>query len=968
MPEIPQKYDPMEAEARWRAEWESWGIHRYDPTRSRDETFVIDTPPPTVSGSLHIGHVFSYTHQDLLARFHRMRGKNIHYGMGWDDNGLPTERRVQNYFGIRCEPKLPYDPSWKPNAGKGKDDPVEEVSRRNFIEACGIVTREDEDVFERLWRKLGLSIDWSESYATIDERCRRISQFSFLDLVKKGQVYHIESPTMWDVDFKTAVAQAEVEDRDRPGAMHEVRFGVIEKDWTPSGTGGAQLDGEFKIATTRPELLAACIAVVAHPDDSRYQRYFGKTAVTPLFGAEVPILAAEHADPEKGTGILMVCTFGDALDVEWWKKSKLPLKQVIGLDGRMLPVSFGESPFPSRNPESAQRWYEQIAGLSAAQAKKKTAELLAEEGSGPDGRGAALVGEPKALTHPVKFYEKGDRPLEFVPTRQWFVRILEHKEALLAQGAKIAWHPDFMHTRFQHWVEGLNQDWCISRQRYFGVPFPVWYPIDSDGRIEYGNPLYASVESLPIDPLADPAPGYREEQRDQPGGFAGDPNVMDTWATSSLSPQIQSRWGSDPERHGKLFPMDIRPQAHEIIRTWAFYTIVKAWVHEDTVPWHHVVISGWILDPDRKKMSKSKGNVVTPEAILDEHSVDAIRYWAGRARLGTDTALDPAVFKIGKKLATKVFNASRFVFGQIDRVVGGGAGASAPGSGVGVGGGASAPGAGVGVGGGASAPGVGVGGGGGASAPGVGVGAGGGATPGAGVRISGDPTPAAGVAALDELDLSLVTEPLDVALLARLRSVVEQATAAFERFEYAIALQATEDAFWSFCDDYLELVKSRSYAEEDTPGRRSAIATLRIAMSTFLRLLAPFLPYVTEEVWSWRLAGEGRSRSIHTSPWPSPSELQPRGDRENTEAVFVAASEVLGQIRGAKSEAKVSLRWPVASLEIAATQADLGALDVVLADVLRAGVAEGAEIQRRAVTDPADRFQVKVTLGEQAES
>ncbi|MCA9728371.1 MAG: class I tRNA ligase family protein, partial [Candidatus Eisenbacteria bacterium] len=382
---------------------------------------------------------------------------------------------------------------------------------------------------------------------------------------------------------------------------------------------------------------------------------------------------------------------------------------------------------------------------------------------------------------------------------------------------------------------------------------------------------------------------------------------MDTWATSSLTPQIQSRWSLEEQRHQKLFPMDIRPQAHEIIRTWAFYTIVKAWMHEGQVPWHHVVISGWILDPDRKKMSKSKGNVVTPEGLLDEHSVDAVRYWAGRARLGTDTAFDVGMFKIGKKLATKLFNASRFVLGQIDRAQG--EAGSTPGN----------------------------------PAPGGGA---------AGQTASG-------------FDLAAVTEPLDLAFLGRLRSVVDQSTAAFERFEYAVALQTTEDAFWSFCDDYLELVKSRSYAEEDTPGRRSAVATLHAALSVFLRLLAPFLPYVTEEVWSWRLAGEGRWRSIHTAPWPEASELAPDQAR-SSEAIFVAASEVLGRIRGAKSEAKKSLRWPVASLAVAASKDDLAALDVVLADVLRAGAAEGAEVRREERDAGSERFQVLVTLGEQA--
>ncbi|MCB9831831.1 MAG: valine--tRNA ligase [Planctomycetes bacterium] len=872
---MPKKFDHAEAESRWAAAWEKSGIYRWDESLGRDATFVVDTPPPTVSGSLHVGHVFSYTHQDLVVRYQRMLGKNIAYPMGWDDNGLPTERRVQNIFGIRCDPALPYDPAWKPRRDKKKDDEIEQVSRRNFIEACAIITEEDERAFEDLWRRLGLSLDWSRTYATIDEHCRRISQLSFLDLVAKGQVYNTESPTMWDVDFQTAVAQAEVEDRGRPGFMHDLRFAV---------KGG----GEFTISTTRPELLAACIAVVAHPDDARFKPLFGQTAITPLFGAEVPILAADHADPEKGTGILMVCTFGDANDVDWWKQSGLPLKQVIGMDGRMVPVTFGEAPFASVDVDRAQRTYDQIAGLWTKQAKTRIAELLREDGSGPHGQGAAMIAEPQPIEHPVKFYEKGDRPLEFVPTRQWFVKILEHKAALLEQGRKIDWHPAYMRTRYDHWVEGLNQDWCISRQRYFGVPFPVWYPVRDNGLPDFRQPIYADRDQLPIDPMSACPAGFDESQRGKPGGFLGDPDVMDTWATSSLTPQIMSHWGLDAERHARLFPMDVRPQSHEIIRTWAFYTIVKAWMHENEIPWRNVLISGWILDPDRKKMSKSKGNVVTPGHLLDQHSVDGVRYWAARARLGADTAFDETVFKVGKRLATKIFNASRFVFSQLDR---------------------------------------------------------------AGVTQA--------------LPAAAIVEPLDQAMVARLRQVLKQATDAFERFDYAAALQTAEESFWQFCDHYVELVKGRSYADEDTPGRRSALAALRLGLSTYLRLLAPFLPYVTEEVWSWRLTGTGREASIHTSPWPDQNELLGIGEGAGALAM-TAAVEVTSKIRGAKSDAQKSLRWPVARLEVRGRGEDLDAFRAVQADVIEAGNVDPAGLSLE-IGEPTEgeRFAVTVGLGEE---
>jgi valyl-tRNA synthetase len=873
MSEIPERYDHLASERHWAARWEEWGLYRWDPSRPREETFVVDTPPPTVSGSLHVGHGYSYTHQDLIVRYQRMRGRNIVYPMGWDDNGLNTERRVQNVLGVRPNPSLPYRPGWQPRRDRRPDEPVEEISRANFVEACAIVTAEDEVAYETTWRRLGLSVDWSLNYATIDARSRRVSQLSFLDLYRRGFVYRALAPTMWDVDFRTAVAQAEVEDRERPGAYHDVRFAV---------EGG----GELLISTTRPELLGACIAVVAHPDDARYQALFGRTALTPLYRAPVPIQASPHADPEKGTGILMVCTFGDQADVEFWKRSGMPLRQLIGFDGRILPARYGEAPFPSRDPRAALAAHEAIVGLRVEAARRRMAELLARPGSAPDGAGAALAGEPRAVQHSVKFYENGERPLEFVPTRQWFVRLLEHRQTLLEQGRRIEWHPAHMRTRYEHWVEGLNQDWCVSRQRYSGVPFPVWYPIGADGAADLEHPILADADALPIDPLASPPPGRREEERGRPGGFEGDGDVMDTWATSSLTPQIVSGWGLDPARHAKLFPADLRPQAHEIIRTWAFYTIAKAWMHEKAIPWRHVLISGWVVDPERKKMSKSKGNVVTPQQVFDEHSADAYRYWAARNRPGVDTSFDPKVVQIGRRLCTKLFNASRFVLGQLDRV--------------------------------------------------------------------GDSAYALGTEA--------IAEPLDLAFASRLREVIERAGQAFESFDYASALHASEEAFWEFCDDYLELVKIRSYADDDTPARRSALATLRVSLHAFLRLFAPLLPYVCEEAWSWRFAGPGRERSVHTSRWPTVDEIATRG--EVSPASFPCAIELLRKIRAAKTRERRNLRWEVARLQVGAAPGDLDALRPLLEDVLRAGaVREGAcALAEATAAAEGERLQVAVEL------
>ncbi|MDQ3941118.1 MAG: valine--tRNA ligase [Actinomycetota bacterium] len=833
-----------EIEERWRTFWESNGTYRYDPNRGRDETFVVDTPPPTVSGSLHVGHVFSYTHTDLITRYRRMQGMNIFYPMGWDDNGLPTERRVQNVYNVRCDPTLHYDPDLALEFGREGETLA--VSRRNFIELCDAVVKEDEQQFRQLWQRLGLSIDWNETYATIDERSRYVSQLSFLNLLEKGEAELREAPTMWDVDFQSAVAQAEVEDREREGDFVRIRFDV------EGGEG-------FVIATTRPELLPACIAVTAHPDDKRYSHLIGKEAITPLFRAPVPIVGDEAADPEKGTGILMICTFGDAQDVEWWRELGVPAREVIARDGRIRSAPWGQEHWMSRDPDDAQLHHDKLVGLSINQARKTVMEMLREVG--------AIDGEPERIRRPVKFFEKGDRPLEFVVSRQWFIPVMNKKKELIEQGRKIAWHPDMFRKRYEDWVEGLNQDWCISRQRYFGVPIPVWYAVSQDGSVDYDRKLVPRKEDLPVDPSAEAPPGFDESARGRPGGFVGDPDVFDTWATSALTPLIPSGWPDDRERHAALYPNDLRPNAHDIIRTWDFVTITRAYLEDGTIPWRNVAISGWILDPDRKKMSKSKGNVVVPTAMLDEFGSDAVRYWSASARLGVDTAFDPKVFREGKRLVTKIRNASRLIFGY-----------------------------------------------------------------------EGQPAEP--------------THPLDRALIGRLRKLVEEVTAHWEDWNHAAALAATEAWFWSdFADNYLELSKSRAYA-----GDGSALGTLLQSLLVVLRLFAPVLPFVTEEVWN---SQSDEPISIHTSKWPSPDEL-PAG---NDDGSFDLATAVLGHIRRAKSEAKVSIKFPVERLEIRGNDLRLHLLSKVLDDVLTTGnVREHESI----VDASVDGIAATVRLGEPA--
>jgi valyl-tRNA synthetase len=840
---LPKHFDASAAERRWDRVWQEEGIYRYDPTRPREETFAVDTPPPTVSGSLHIGHVFSYTHTDVLVRYKRMRGLNVFYPMGWDDNGLPTERRVQNYFHVRCDPQAPYEENLEIESATAKASkrPPRLVSRPNFIDLCHRVTQEDEKAFEDLWRRLGLSVDWSQQYATIDHHCRLIAQRSFRDLYDKGYVYNSDAPTAWDVDFQSAIAQAEMEDRVSSGAFHHIEFAVEGSD------------RGFVVATTRPELLPACVGVTAHPGDSRYQDLFGKNAVTPLFRVSVPIFPSELADPEKGTGILMVCTFGDAMDVEWWRQRGLALRQLIDRDGTLSPVTFGTEAFPSADPDAANRYYASIAGKGVTEARKAIAGHLRDPAGSATGRGAPLQGEPEPIEHSIKFYEKGERPLELVPTRQWFVRLLDKKEQLLRQGERIQWHPSFMQARYRDWTENLNSDWCISRQRYFGVPIPVWYRLDADGNRDYEDVIVAESERVPVDPTIDTPPGFEEGQRDRPGGFTAESDIFDTWFTSSLTPQIGSHWTVAPDRHAKLFPADIRPQSHEIIRTWAFYTIAKAMLHEDAIPWKHVVISGWVLDPDRKKMAKTRGNVITPMPLIEKYTADGARYWSASARLGTDTAADEKVFQIGKRLETKLFNAGKLVLSQSAEVH------------------------------------------------------------------------------------PLRTE-LDLAFAAKLRRLADRATASFEAFNHAQALTDTESFFWThFTDTYLELSKprARGAAGDGEADRGSAVAALRLGLGVLLRLLAPFLPYICEEVWSWAFAEETGQESIHRASWPGPPDFEGIAEPAS-ETSFDAAVACWNAISKSKADASVSMGRAVEELTIAAGAETLARLAPVLSDVLAA--------------------------------
>ncbi|HRA04514.1 MAG TPA: valine--tRNA ligase, partial [Arachnia sp.] len=608
-------------EAKWGRVWADEGTYAFRRPESRDEVFSIDTPPPTVSGSLHVGHVFSYTHTDTVARYQRMRGKHVFYPMGWDDNGLPTERRVQNFYGVRCDPSIPYDADFQPPA---KPDPKRQVpiSRANFIELCHELTAVDEQAFEDLWRQLGLSVDWSTLYTTISADSQAVAQKAFLRNHARGEAYLSYAPTLWDVTFHTAVAQAELEAREYPGAYHRVAF------HRPDGA-------PVYIETTRPELLASVCALIAHPDDERYQPLFGTTVTSPLFGVEIPVLAHEAAEPDKGAGIAMCCTFGDLTDVTWWRELNLPTRTVIGRDGRIQ----GETPEWIVNASA----YEAIAGKTAFSAREATVAMLRESGD--------LDGDPKPTTRMTNFYEKGDKPLEIVATRQWYIsnggRDEDIKRAMLARGRELEWTPEHMSHRYENWVGGLNGDWLISRQRFFGVPFPVWYRLDADGEPDYDNPIVADEASLPIDPVTDCPPGFTTEQRDQPGGFMADPDVMDTWATSSLTPHLATGWERDDELFSLTFPMDVAPQAHDIIRTWLFSRVVRAHFENGVAPWSHAMISGFIGQLDQAAclaLFRAKGVTVGPihdpaQLLADEHVIERGCY----VPVGTSGTLSHAV-------------------------------------------------------------------------------------------------------------------------------------------------------------------------------------------------------------------------------------------------------------------------------------------------------------------------------------
>lgn len=774
MTEILRNYNFIESEKKWQRMWQEQKIYAWNKEESRANTFVVDTPPPTVSGQLHIGHVYSYAQADFVVRFQRMIGKNIFYPIGFDDNGLPTERLVE----------------------KQKQVKANQMDRGQFIEICKEVVAIEEAKFRELFNQIALSVDWSLEYQTISPLSRKISQMSFLDLVNKDEVYRDEQPILWDPVDQTALAQADIEDKEKQSVMNDIIFKTEKGE-------------ELVIATTRPELLAACVAIFYHPDDPRYINLKGQKAITPLYGIKVPILADDMVQQDKGTGLVMCCTFGDLTDIHWWKKHKLATKIIIN----KLGVIDGAN---------------EISGLKITQARARIIEILKEQN---------LLVKQVEITHTVKCAERSGAPLEIITTEQWFIHSIKHKEDLLERAKELSWHPKSMKIRLDNWINSISWDWCISRQRYFGVPFPVWYSRKAG---EEGKIIYASVQQLPVDPLKDLPSGYLRDEVEP------DRDVMDTWATSAVSPQLCSQAISeefvvDLERHRKLFPFDLRPQAHEIIRTWAFATILKAHLHENSLPWYNIMISGWCLAEDRSKMSKSKGNVIVPSNLLNQFGSDVVRYWASTSKLGADTAYSEDVMKNGKRLVNKLWNAAKFVSQHF-------------------------------------------------------------------ILINQEDK---------KLPLSKLTAKIhckfDQWLLFKLLNLIQKIEAEFLLYEYANAMDLIERFFWDdFCDNYLEITKIRAYNQDgsDNVGQYSSILTLYYSLEFILKLFAPFIPHITEEIYQ-SLYAPGKSIHIRGS-WPSLQNIVSFSDNKEADIVV----NVLDLVRKAKAEKNLSIKAPINTIEI----------------------------------------------------
>ena len=759
--DLPQRYDPKQSEVKWQAYWEKEQIYKHNPT---EDSFTIDTPPPTVSGKMHIGHAYSYAQQDFYARFQRMKNGNVFFPFGTDDNGLPTERLVEKLKNVKST----------------------RMSRADFRALCFTTIQEIKPDFIGDWKRLGMSCDFDVTYSTIDLHCQATSQQSFLDLYKKERVYRMETPVAWCVQCQTAIAQAEFDNIEQQSTFNDIMFTIDEKPIT--------------VATTRPELIPACVAVAVHPDDKRYAQYHGKKAAVPLTNHHVPIILDEKVEMEKGTGIMMICTFGDKDDIDKWFRHKLDLRVIFTKDGKLNELAGA------------------YVGCSIKEARKKIIEDLTT---------AELLVTQKQIIHAVNVHERCSTEIEFLKTPQWYIKVLDKKEELVKAGEQIRWHPDFMFVRYKHWVENLNWDWCISRQRYFGIPFPLWYDA-RDGKI-----YVADDDQLPVDPFVDKP---NSAPADVIPHLQPETDVMDTWATSSVTPQIILNWRKHPDDTKTLIPTSLRPQGQDIIRTWAFYTIVKSLYHHSVVPWKNIAISGYVTDPHGQKMSKSKGNVVDPRVMMEKYCSDLIRYWAAGCKLGEDVPFLEKELQAGNRTLTKLWNASKFTLMNL-------------------------------------------------------------------IEYNNDWS-----GRFDELEL------MDRWILGRANKLVQECTSAMESYEHGKVKLLVEQFFWTdFCDNYLEIIKGRLYEPKNILQKYSAQYTLEQCLRIILKLLAPFMPFITEEIYYLRFAKQEGKKSIHLSSWP---EYRAEWNDEEAQIVGSEIVAVLGVVRKYKSSRQLAMNAPVESLTV----------------------------------------------------
>ena len=758
-----KQYDFKKQEIKWQKFWEKENVFKFDAKKS-GEIFSIDTPPPTFSGKMHLGHAFSYTHEDIIARYQRMKGKNVFYPFGIDNNGLATAKLVEKVNDVRFF----------------------NFERKDFIKLCQKTLKRLTPDFISDWQKIGISCDFSNIYSTISPESQKLSQQYFIELYNQGRVYQKNSPVLWCPECQTAIAQAEMEDKETDAFFNEIEFKL-------------ENGKKIIIATTRPELLPSCVAIFVHPEDERYEGLIGETAIIPLFNQKVRIIPDNKVDKEKGTGAVMCCTFGDTTDIEWFFKHKLPLQISLGKDGKMNKLA------------------KEFEGLPVKIAQRKIVEKLKEKN---------LLKNQKRITHFVNVHERCGTEIEILPTRQWFVRYLDLKNQFLKQSTELNWHPEYMKVRLDNWIKGLGWDWCISRQRYFGTPIPVWRCE------ECGEIILADTKDLPIDPIHSKP---KKKCKCGSNKYIPEKDVFDTWVTSALTPQIALSLVKNKKARDKMFPMSLRPQAHDIINFWLFYTMARSYLHFKKLPWKDVVISGFVLDPEGKKMSKSKGNIVEPQEIIEKYGTDAMRFWAAQSALGEDLRYSEDEVKIGKRTVIKIWNASKFALMHVKNY-----------------------------------------------------------SP----RLS---------------DVKYL-ENEDKWILTKFYETIEEYTTKMDKYEYSRAKEIIDNFFWkNLCDYYLEIIKSRLYDEDDNKTKRAAQFTLYNVILGCLKLYAPIVPFITENVYQDYFRKTEKIKSIHLTRLP---ELEKKLYFKKIADDFESVINAIAQIRKYKSEQQLSMKAKIDKVSI----------------------------------------------------